>query len=55
VALSLIATGESFNAAAKLIVAAHVPVMIIEGILTIFIVEFVKRVRPEMLQGPFSK
>lgn len=52
VALSLMATGESFNAAAKLIVAAHVPVMVIEGILTIFIVEFVRRVRPEMLQGP---
>jgi cobalt/nickel transport system permease protein len=55
VAFSLMATGESFNAAAKLIVAAHVPIMIIEGMLTIFIVEFVKRVRPEMLQGSLKK
>jgi len=49
VAVSLVATGESFWAAARLIVLAHVPVMIIEGIITIFIVEFVRRVRPEML------
>lgn len=49
VALSLVATGDSFWAAARLIVLAHVPVMIIEGIITIFIVEFVRRVRPEML------
>ena len=52
VALALVATGQSFNAAAKLIVAVHVPVMIIEGILTVFVVEFVKRVRPEMLENP---
>ncbi len=52
VAFSLVATGESFNAAAKLIIVAHVPIMIIEGILTVFVVEFVKRVRPEMMQAP---
>jgi cobalt/nickel transport system permease protein len=55
VAFSLVATGESFNAAARLIVAAHVPVMVIEGILTVFVVEFVKRVRPEMLGGTFPR
>jgi cobalt/nickel transport system permease protein len=55
VAFSLVATGESFNAAARLIVAAHVPVMVIEGILTVFVVEFVKRVRPEMLGGTFPQ
>jgi cobalt/nickel transport system permease protein len=55
VAFSLVATGESFNSAARLIVAAHVPVMVIEGILTVFVVEFVRRVRPEMLGGTFPQ
>ena len=50
VATSLIATGESFYAAAKLVVPVHVPVMVMEGIITIFIIEFVRRVRPEMLR-----
>lgn len=51
VAACLVATGESFLAAARLIVLAHVPVMIIEGLLTVFVVEFLRKVRPEML-GP---
>ena len=51
VALSLVATGESFRAAAQLIVLVHVPVMVVEGIITIFVIEFVRRVRPEMLPG----
>jgi cobalt/nickel transport system permease protein len=49
VALCLVATGESFVAAAKLIVLAHIPVMIAEGLITVFIVEFIRRIRPEML------
>ena len=49
VAVSLVATGESFDAAARLIVLVHIPVMVIEGIVTVFVVEFVRRVRPEML------
>ena len=50
VAASLLATGESFYAAAKLIVLVHIPIMVMEGIITIFVVEFVRRVRPEMLR-----
>jgi cobalt/nickel transport system permease protein len=50
VATSLIATGESFYAAAKLIVLVHIPIMVMEGIITIFVIEFVRRVRPEMLR-----
>ncbi len=50
VAASLVATGESFYAAAKLIVLVHIPIMVIEGIITIFVIEFVRRVRPEMLR-----
>ena len=50
VAASLVATGESFYTAAKLIVLVHIPVMIVEGIITIFVIEFIKRLRPEMLR-----
>lgn len=51
VAVSLAVTGESFRTAAKLIVLVHIPVMIVEGILTVFVVEFVRKVRPEALPG----
>lgn len=49
VAASLVLTGESFTAAAQLVVLAHLPVMAIEGTLTIFAAEFVRRLKPEML------
>lgn len=49
VAVELSFTGESFRAAAKLILLAHLPVMIIEGLITILIVGFLKKVRPEIL------
>lgn len=49
-AVSLLATGEGFGAAAGVILVAHLPVMVVEGLLTVFIVEFVRRIRPEMLQ-----
>jgi cobalt/nickel transport system permease protein len=44
-------TGEAFLPAAKLIVAAHLPVMLIEGILTAACILFLKKVRPEILEG----
>lgn len=49
VALCLILTGESFGAVAGVIFAGHIPIMIMEGIITVFIVEFLKRVKPEIL------
>ena len=49
VALSLIFTGESFLVAAKLLVVAHLPVMIIEGIVSAFCLGFLKKVKPEIL------
>ncbi len=55
VALSLLFTEESFMSVAKLIVLAHVPVMIIEGIITLFCVAFLKRVKPELLGGVYEK
>ncbi len=49
VALSLVATGEAFLTAAKLIVIAHLPVMIIEGVITATAVVSLNKVRPELL------
>ncbi|MCP4683676.1 MAG: cobalt transporter CbiM [Desulfobacterales bacterium] len=49
-AVALIFTGEAFVAVARVIVAAHLPVMIIEGIITAICVRFLKKVKPEMLE-----
>jgi cobalt/nickel transport system permease protein len=51
VALFLIFSGEQFVNVAKLFVLTHFPVMIIEGILTAFIVMFIRKIRPDMLGG----
>lgn len=47
----LMFTGEVFLAVAGLVVSAHVPVMIIEGVITVFCVAFLKKVKPELLPG----
>jgi len=49
VAISLVTTGEAFLIAAKLIVIAHLPVMIIEGGITAAAVIFLNKVKPELL------
>lgn len=51
VGFSLYLTGEAFLPVAKIIVAAHVPVMVIEGILTLACALFIKKVNPELLEG----
>ncbi len=48
-ALALVFTEEGFFKAATVIMAAHIPVMIIEGIITVFAVSFLRKVQPEML------
>jgi cobalt/nickel transport system permease protein len=48
--LALALSGEAFFATAKVILLAHVPIMIIEGVLTAVTVGFLAKVRPEMLQ-----
>ncbi len=48
VAFCLFLTGENFINAAKTIVIAHIPIMIIEGIITALTVDFIFRVKPEM-------
>ncbi len=55
VALSLLFTEQSFMSVAKLIVVAHLPIMIIEGIITLFCVAFLHRVKPELLGGIYGK
>ena len=51
VALSLLFTQESFFEVAALVVTAHLPVMVIEGIMTAFCVGFLKKVKPDSLPG----
>lgn len=46
---SLILSGEHFESSAKVILIAHIPVMIIDGIITGFVLQFIKKVKPEML------
>jgi len=55
VALSLLFTEQSFMSVAKLIVVAHLPIMIIEGIITLFCMAFLHRVKPELLGGIYGK
>jgi len=54
VAAALITTGQAFLEVAELVFLAHIPVMIIEGIVTLFILLFLKKVRPEMLEGIYG-
>ena len=49
VGLALMFTEENFLKVAMLVVTAHIPVMIIEGIVTAFCVTFLKKVQPAML------
>ncbi len=48
-ALALVFTGGHFLTVAKVIVVAHLPVMVIEGIIAAVFVRFVKKVKPEIL------
>jgi len=50
VAVSLVFTGEPFLQAAKLVLIAHIPVMLIEGFITAVCIGFLKRVKPELLE-----
>ena len=50
VAVALVFTGEPFMKAAQLVVLAHIPVMIIEGLITGFCIAFLKKVKPQLLE-----
>ncbi len=49
--ISLIFTEENFWEVSSLIIMSHIPVMIIEGIITAFCISFLKKVHPVILPG----
>jgi cobalt/nickel transport system permease protein len=49
VAATLTTAGEEFLGIARLVVLAHLPVMVLEGVMTAALVAFLRRVRPAML------
>ncbi|MGD9949368.1 MAG: cobalt transporter CbiM [Desulfobulbus sp.] len=53
-ALLLATGGESFLGVAKIAVLAHVPVMVVEGLVGGFVISFLFRVKPELL-GPTNR
>ncbi len=53
-ALLLVSGGEDFWGVAKLALAAHVPVVLIEAAVSAMIVSFLIKVKPEMLDTPFA-
>ncbi len=50
--LALVFTEENFFEVSAIVIVAHIPVMIIEGIVTMLCVAFLKKVEPTMLPGP---
>ena len=54
VGVSLVFTEDNFLKVAAMVVFAHIPVMIIEGIITSLCVGFLRKVQPTMLPG-YSK
>jgi len=54
VAAALITTGQAFIEVAAMVLLAHIPLMLIEGVITLFILLFLKKVRPEMLEGIYA-
>ncbi len=54
VAVALISTGQAFLQVAELAVLAHIPVMFIEALITLFIFLFLKKVRHEMLEDLYA-
>ena len=54
VGLALIFTEANFLEVSALVIGAHIPVMVTEGIVTAICVGFLKRVKPDMLPGAGS-
>lgn len=50
IGVALVFTGEGFLNVAKVILLAHAPIMVIEGMITGFCILFLKRVKPEILE-----
>jgi cobalt/nickel transport system permease protein len=54
-ALLLVTGGEDFFGIAKIALLAHVPVIIIEGVVSAFTIGFLARVKPALLQPAFTR
>jgi len=54
-ALLLVTGGEDFFGIAKIALLAHVPVIIIEGVVSVFTIGFLARVKPALLQPAFTR
>jgi cobalt/nickel transport system permease protein len=54
-ALMLMTGGEDFFGVAKIALAAHVPVIVIEGVMSGFTIGFLARVQPALLEPLFHK
>ena len=50
VALTLLLTQKAFLVTVEVVLAAHVPVMVIEGLVTAFALVFLKKVKPEIIE-----
>ena len=48
---ALVGSGEEFSVAAGVLLLAHVPVMIVDGLVTGFVAAFLRRVCPELLDA----
>lgn len=49
--VALMSTDKNFFEVAAVVIAAHIPVMIIEGVVTALCVAFLQKVQPDMLNG----
>ncbi|BCR06248.1 cobalt transporter CbiM [Desulfuromonas versatilis] len=54
-ALLLISGGEDFLGVAKIALLAHLPVFVIEGLVSAFTIGFLARVKPELLEPAFLR
>lgn len=49
-ALALIGTDQSFLITARLLLLSQLPLMLIEGVITLFVISFLARVQPDLLE-----
>jgi len=49
-AVFLVSTGDVFIGAAKIVAIAHLPIIVVEAIIVGFIVSFISKVKPELLE-----
>ena len=55
VAGSLAFSGDSFVTAGKMVFLAHIPIAIAEGVISVLIVSFLLKTKPEMIRGSMDK